>query len=287
MANDKPRFQNLEITPDSYFKQNLKSQLHENVPILKHKTNKTEKVEGNLGFTFNHLYFTDVQNVDFDILNSERNGKYFKKLNKKICAYEMGDFEYSNLGNQSFTLTTQYPGLALGLGYGHEIGAMGEFKLGFSFDYTSGLPIIPASSVKGMLRSAFPCKKIHKSPKFMSEKESYIKSIWEDNFIDIDALEKELFEGKEAFFDAIIDSKHKGKRIVGDDSITPHGTNPLRNPKPILFLKVLSEITIKFEFLLVGDKNIQEKKLNLFKKILIDFGIGAKTNVGYGQFKAI
>lgn len=61
------------------------------------------------------------------------------------------------LGNvPSLQLTVQNPGLLPGSGYPHEVGGTGEFKLGFSFDHTTGLPVLPGSSVKGVLRSVFP-----------------------------------------------------------------------------------------------------------------------------------
>lgn len=53
-------------------------------------------------------------------------------------------------------LIVQNPGLLPGSGYPHEVGGTGEFKLGFSFDHTTGLPVLPGSSVKGVLRSVFP-----------------------------------------------------------------------------------------------------------------------------------
>ena len=69
--------------------------------------------------------------------------------------------------------------------------------------------------------------------------------------------------------------------------MTPH-KKPLENPIPLMFLKVRPEVIFKFHFLLQDSKVIPEltaeKKLQLFKEILMEFGIGAKTNVGYGQF---
>lgn len=240
---------------------------------------------GNLGYLFNHRYYAETDKINFNNLSSEANEKYFKNKNKEICGYLMEPIEFEKLGNVTFPLTTQYPGLALGLGYGHGIKALGEFKLGFSFDYTSGLPIIPASTVKGMLRNAFPCKGIHKKPIFTEEKTAYIRDLLKDTSIDVDVLEKEIFEGRDVFFDAVIDKKHNGKRIVGDDSITPHGSNPLRNPTPLLFLKILPNITIHFDFELhKGLINVEHKK-QLFQQIIIDLGIGAKTNVGYGRLQ--
>jgi CRISPR-associated protein Cmr6 len=65
----------------------------------------------------------------------------------------------------------------------------------------------------------------------------------------------------------------------------------LKNPIPITFLKVLPDVEFSFNFILQDHQKIDEKlvsikrKIALFKQILLDFGIGAKTNVGYGQFQ--
>ena len=83
--------------------------------------------------------------------------------------------------------------------------------------------------------------------------------------------------------------------LLGLDYITPH-KDEFSNPNPIQFMRVEPGVTFRFEFLLfdyikkdeTGKDNIlvsAEKKKELFKLILLDFGIGAKTNVGYGQLK--
>ena len=76
-------------------------------------------------------------------------------------------------------------------------------------------------------------------------------------------------------------------RFLGLDYITPH-ENPLKNPTPIQFLKLLPGVQILFQFewhkLIIKGKKLEVEKLEeLFKTILEDLGIGAKTNVGYGQ----
>ena len=57
---------------------------------------------------------------------------------------------------------------------------------------------------------------------------------------------------------------------------------------PVMFMKILPQVEFNFNFKLfdskVLSKLIAEKKKQLFKHILLDIGIGAKTNVGYGQF---
>jgi CRISPR-associated protein Cmr6 len=139
----------------------------------------------------------------------------------------------------------------------------------------------------------------------------------------IDRLEMEIFEGKkpvikqdgtienqpnciyerDIFFDAyLVSTQHpainrssyqNSKPFIGEDYITPHvnrknpAMSPFTNPVPLMFLKILPEVSIQFQFDLKSREDgliSKEQKEELFRRLLIDFGIGAKTNVGYGQF---
>ncbi|MFX4236648.1 RAMP superfamily CRISPR-associated protein, partial [Aliarcobacter butzleri] len=54
------------------------------------------------------------------------------------------------------SLKTTYPVLLIGSGNTHELPDIkGHAILVFHFDYTSGIPQISGSSIKGLLRSAF------------------------------------------------------------------------------------------------------------------------------------
>lgn len=78
--------------------------------------------------------------------------------------------------------------------------------------------------------------------------------------------------------------------FIADDYITPHQNrkrpelSPFTNPIPLMFLKILPEVNIQFQFDLKDGLISKLEKEELFRQILLDFGIGAKTNVGYGQF---
>lgn len=200
-----------------------------------------------------------------------------------------------------FALKVQYPGLVTGVGIDHETKITGEFKLGVHFDWTHGMPVVYGSSVKGVLRNAF-ISKVEKG-KIIEYEDYFLKKLtnreWEQE--EIKTLFDAIFEGKDGngnnlsiynrdiFFDAVIVKPAKG-RILCSDSITPHGDNPLKNPIPITFLKIAPGCTLEFRFKLVDTKIGElefkkEDKLKLFKEILTTVGIGAKTNVGYGQLK--
>ena len=187
---------------------------------------------------------------------------------------------------ECFELEVLYPGLVTGIGINHEAKIEGEFKLGVHFDWTYGMPIVYGSSVKGVLKSYF--------------NEFYSPNV--DQPANDDAL-YDIFEGggksiynRDVFFDAVIvkASKNNNGPILSSDSITPHGDNPLKNPVPITFLKVASGCKLEFRFKLVDTVIVKDgrtltltaaQKLDIFKDILTTVGIGAKTNVGYGQLK--
>lgn len=78
--------------------------------------------------------------------------------------------------------------------------------------------------------------------------------------------------------------------------ITPH-SDIIKNPIPINCLKVKPGVSFEFGFYLNdcqlsdglqitdGLKITVKEKIELFKTILTDVGIGAKTNVGFGQLE--
>lgn len=223
--------------------------------------------------------FKDVFEAKNEAITSRRLSQYREQVN----TLEM-DFDTV----QSFDLETQYPGMVTGLGASHETHREGEYKLGFHFDHTTGLPVIPGSSVKGVLRSAF-----QKSPKYI---EYLLENPQGDDTpitgIDIDKLEKEIFDGerqspyrRDVFFDAVIvSSENEDNKFLADDFITPH-PDEFKDPVPLQFLKVLPRVVFRFRFRLQKGLISETGKRNLFERILKDLGIGAKTNVGYGKFK--
>jgi len=97
---------------------------------------------------------------------------------------------------------------------------------------------------------------------------------------------------RDIFHDAYIEKPVKDgktkRQFLGLDYITPHTEGPLKNPTPLPFLKILPGVTIRFQFTVQDGYYLKkEGKLYLFKEIIKTFGIGAKTNVGYGQFSEI
>jgi CRISPR-associated protein Cmr6 len=303
----------------------------------------------NLGWHYYRNYFLNNNGSLLDMtksnLGTENTEKLFKIKNRVITETSF-DISYFSEITSLFQLKTTYPGLLLGSGYGHEISAKGEFKLGFFFDFTTGLPIIPGSSIKGTLRSVFPDIAEDKERNFpykpkgsvdlvriawlkaqmdQIDNPNFLKDFY--NPVEVSTLDKdtikqyilltlEIFEGlrdftkkkneeryfsiykRDIFHDATISMSGANSKIIGSDSITPHikegmpyNQSMLKNPVPIPFLKVLPNVVFSFRFDLNNSFVLPEfnisNKIKLFQKILLTLGIGAKTNVGYGQFSEI
>ena len=228
----------------------------------------------NIGWLFYKDYF---KNVDYSDLNNKRNEDDIKAKVQNIILQKPAIEEQNEddiLGNTHLVAITTYPGLLLGSGNAHELPSIeGQAILGFHFDYTSGLPVIQGSSIKGVLRSAF------KHWEYIAE---YTNLKTKDK---VETLEKEIFDNGDIFHDASIIKADSFNKILGDDFLAPHGNNPLKNPIPLRFIKVLPNVTFRFDFDLTDTLITKEQKSQLFQKILEDLGLGAKTNVGYGKFE--
>ncbi|MEG1106917.1 MAG: type III-B CRISPR module RAMP protein Cmr6 [Eubacterium sp.] len=258
----------------------------------------------NLNYVFNKAYYSQIVGT---VENS------VAIANQQLIEFQFNNQskELQNENIQTCQFKTTYPGLLIGLGTTHEIKDIDEaIKVGFSFDYVTGLPYIPGSSVKGMLRSAFHVKKRECiSEIFKAINETKFGTITEDMILEI---EHQIFgqghnevrnrqqKNTDVFFDAVVVHGATDRRLIKRGNlldyeyITSHQAddpayNGLVALNPVRLLKVRPGVTFEFRFLL---KNIrlrndleitQDEKLELFKAIIELIGVGAKTNVGYGQ----
>lgn len=220
-----------------------------------------------------------------------------KQVNKKILDAFPIKYDYPNGSCHAIELKTLYPGLLVGTGYSHDAKGDENFKMGFFFDHTTGMPIIPASSIKGVLRSKFKMLDIaEKTEAVLSEFCYFYQELGLDNpkKEDLEALEKETFEGKGAksmyhrdiFYDAYPIKAQDKNRLFYDDTLAHHASE-FEDPNPIRFLKVAGEVVYKFSFDLHDGVLTAAKKEELFLLMLQSSGVGAKTNVGYGQFEEL
>lgn len=288
----------------------------------------------NMGLLIYKRLYTErdiKRKIDFDsadnklFINIKRDTKttpfdaYYKAIfDKTLSGYTQIE---NPVATNKFNLKTTYPGLLCGSGYTHDSNAKGDIKIGFYFDHTTGQPVIPGSSIKGVLKSVFENEKDQTDQtsldtiKFILEEvkkkctDEQNKNAWENILKDIDIeglkrLKEGIFgqqdaEGKDLFFDAVINIEKTGKskKFLASDFITHH-PDPLKNPTPLMFIKVLPGITFEFRFKLT-DSTIEIKsndgvrkislnanqKAQFFQEIILTLGVGAKTNVGYGQFE--
>jgi len=231
-----------------------------------------------------------------DIYSQGDNESHIKETMEKILNIKATD-ESLNIPYR-FKMKTTYPGLLIGSGYIHGISSDNDAKIGFYFDHTTGLPVIPGSSIKGMLRSAFGLSNTKKDDPYKEQKHNMIRELLQkDKSLDIQKLAKEIFEGvdsetgkpksiyqRDRFYEArVVEIEDK---LFDDDYLSPHYPNLLQNPKPIKFIKVAPGVTFEFAFHLIDSPQISAgEKMILFARLLQFYGIGAKTNVGYGQFE--
>lgn len=262
-----------------------------------------------MGKNLYKMFYKDYfQGIDFSFLldgmNNAQKEEIVKKnkvklseRNKDILSVPLANIPPCKRSNCNFPMKVQYPGLLTGIGLTHEANVEGEFKLGIHLDYITGMPIIYGSTIKGICRAAF-------------EEPDYIQSLFEKHRIvpvDIDELIKDIFDGlerdpehddkqartkaykcksiykRDVFFDAVIQKTDSKGRILCADYITPHAKDVLKDPVPISFVKIAPGCIMEFRFRLTDSLLTKENKLDLLYDILCDFGIGAKTAVGYGN----
>ena len=237
------------------------------------------------GYYENFPYW-DKLNISNDDKLSKIILNFFEKKNKLFTGSEIDPETPRAIEPNTIELYTAYPGLISGTGYTHGIKADGEFKIGFAFDHVSGMPSLQGSSVKGKLRAAFP--EFNSDISFKNNEIDPVKTEWVlraiheikglnepfvysiDSTVEHQQLAKfidECFSGKKAtstkeeskflsiynrdiFYEAVLINKaDKAKKFLGIDSITPHNqSNPLKNPIPLPFLKVLPNISFQFKF---------------------------------------
>lgn len=252
------------------------------------ETGSTNVSIGEIMRNLHKFYFKDYfDGINLRDIDCSKNQDKIKRRNSTLISAELAKVS-NEVMNCSFSCVVAYPGLVTGVGIKHEAKIKGEFKLGMHFDYTYGMPVVYGSSVKGVLSS-------------------YFVDVFNDEFkklhpgVDAETLRKEIFEGthngtpisiyeRDIFLDAVVTEKDEKGRFLVSDSITPHTEGALKNPIPLTFMKIAPGCTLEFRFKLreslVFDISVADK-LEIFKKIIGLYGVGAKTNVGYGQFDVV
>jgi len=192
-----------------------------------------------------------------------------------------------------------------GLGAGHPT------ETGMLLDRNTGLPYIPASSLKGVLRLAHALDLAERHPELIRKNKDGQVEISDHEpslrkyFGDTDTSAIQSVRGQLVFLDAYpatvptirvdIMNPHFGKYYAGDQ-----GPLETDNPIPIKFLTVkdgiefifrcftsplaapkhIEKIPVSRTFSTEDDQAVQE----MFSRALCQLGLGGKTSVGYGRF---
>lgn len=159
-------------------------------------------------------------------------------------------------------------------------------EVSIKLDYIYGIPMIPASSIKGAFRN------------YLNEK--YSKVNREKNEYEESQIIKEIFGSEDKIGQLIFFDSYPENFTVGTDVMTPHygayysnGSDPTDDlkPNPIKFPVV--EKGAKFNIVVLSKQKIytiDENNINIeeeFKNFLTEKPLGAKTSVGYGYFELI
>lgn len=195
--------------------------------------------------------------------------------------------------------------LVTGLGESH------PSETSLVFDHTSGVPYIPASGIKGIVRFSHSLNLLfddngHFTEKFVTQgrnSENKLVDVLKES--DNDTWIPQLFGGGSLDENGKI-IKKRGKVIFLDaypetipdlhvDIINPHyhkyhggedvAPGDYCDPVPVKFLTVAQTAVFIFRVLIPEDISMGTKKLTTaFLNALETHGVGAKTAIGYGQF---
>ncbi len=271
----------------------------------------------NLGYFYYKGMYKSLSDEDlFNLIRgneklvNEKKEKVFKShiktLNQETETFT-DDLQLSGYKLIEFVLSTKEPGFLIGTGYHHEIPKLKEqFINGFEFDYTTGLPKIPGSSIKGAIRDMFPLsdeeidnklKKLNEDEKFVvkelnegrkEEIVTLLKNLFNKEYSldDVLNLRDKIFNNSDIFLDAeIMDSKD----IFKEEFFTPHKSK-FENPVPLKFLTIRGGVKFRFRFLLLEDLDVflsTNERAQLYKQAILLNGLGAKTNLNFGRFDEV
>lgn len=126
----------------------------------------------NIGWLYYRDYFASHQSLNLEKLDYVQKNKtlFNQKLSDGKELTTLLEAMRTPLASHRLTLQTIYPGLLAGTGLPHEIKNDDVLRLGFSFDHSTGLPVIPGSSVKGRLRSFFSGRVYQKALELLAKK---------------------------------------------------------------------------------------------------------------------
>lgn len=274
-------------------------------PISKNLQEQMNNYSGNFG-----LYFNKFVEINYNKLVDSKCKEPFVDVEKILEIFKKG-CDVKVLLDNKHKLQKSYLESMKSFGYtSHEIsmtlmsnmilgiGETNPGEVGMVFDHTIGVPYIPASSIKGVVRFTHLYEMVKSEVVF-----NYIKR--EDEAFDdeaewtdvwkyfggnkkIDRKIEDTYAGSVVFLDAY----PTAKPILHTDIMNPHygeyyqdGKPPADylSPVPIKFLTVKAGTEFTFR-VLIKDEKLETHVIEMLKKALKEHGLGAKTAIGYGVF---
>jgi CRISPR-associated protein Cmr6 len=276
--------------------------------------------------------------IKLEIVKDTKNKKYFlasinkapkviedfkKRIQNQVKDLEKCGYEniFKNEEEKCLKLKTAFR-LVVGLGAGHVL------ETSLTLHHIFGIPYIPASALKGVVRMvSFWEIAENQNKKSDKDIEKLQKQLYDDEISNSDSediLKHKLlfgaqnFKGLLVFLDAFPEIRNN-EQIFELDVMTPHYQGyytknqvpgDWENPNPIIFLTVKKGITFCFNVLfdrfsskeISGNGGFPEEAKKIVKnwlgeftklsqlvrgwveKALKEFGVGAKTRLGYGIF---
>jgi len=194
-------------------------------------------------------------------------------------------FVRDKLGGEVKPLKTSWRFVS-GLGMGHVL------ETGFIWHRTLGVPYLPGSSVKGMVRAWAK----EWSDKWDDKiKDEEVVALFGGTVDKSEKVNKKSTAGRVIIFDALPKERPKIELDIMNPHYLPYYEDNKKppadyySPVPIFFLAVASGV--EFNFYLaprpgVGSDDDLKNASELLCKALENIGAGAKTAVGYGQFSS-
>jgi CRISPR-associated protein Cmr6 len=237
---------------------------------------------------------TEMMQILFKKSEISFSSKLLEKIQKKQKAYidclkEMSVASFEIKAKSSSPFIT-------GLGSGHPT------ETGMILDRNTGLPYIPASSIKGVLRLACAinlAKNKYSDGNVPDDDEKLVRYFGSESdknpkrgqLIILDAYSENVPKLKLDIMNPHFRNYYRGKDDNGKEHKQPVETE---SPNPIKFLTVKEETAFVFrcafmplENKIFSDEEIQRDVDEMFDTAFETVGFGGKTAIGYGRFKKI
>lgn len=246
----------------------------------------------NSSLYFNKFAFSKISNSDN---NNEITSKILSKLSNSGVKVQEANLRKDVLIN-SLKKNRSLKVIDLVLRTKHRFligaGSPSAYEVGFHFDRNNGYPVIPGSSLKGAFFHFLEDEALAtRNTRFGADSGKIRK--WQ-GFSDETGEGGESGKGEISFLDAIPCGNLRLERDIINNHFTKYydeksilPPNDWYEPIPVTFIAVAKNTKMRFSLVLrkedYSNQDFEEIQ-RLFKEMLSDWGVGAKTAYGYGRF---